>query len=512
MSILASLALAVIPAGAQEAIFANKSTVLMDENFRNTLWFNSNNAAGLGFAPLANYGNVDLNWDFEKGNLATQQSAEKFNDVSLKTSGAVGLKGWNLWGSFVFQNKFDTGCRYNCTVYEIDNLMPYYAADTTLSGWNRQNYELSMKMACPILWDRVCFGLEINYDCKVGAKQRDPRTETYKYRIDINPAVTIQLGKKNRLGLVFRYENGFERSQATNANSRFDQTIWLMNGLGNATTWKVGGNDGMKIYYYKANLFGGSLQWGCSDTNLDILLELAYNYKDLEGFTTPTLPKRMGRTAQNHFNALFQCMFGNDKSNKINFDAEVGMSDGYEPVQQRDDTPTQQQWVLLAENKLSSFNLITANLSYDHLFGNQDKRGYDWRVAANANFRMQDDSYNGTACLFNNKNIALNVQGDKQFKLKSTAIRLGADVLYNKSLGGEYVFTGLTTKLLPIQGLYKNDLTFWTSDYCKAGLSLDCNFQLKKLALDLCVNAGYAQAIGREANRITAGAKFGIIF
>jgi len=506
------LALAGFSAGAQETVCANKSTVLMDNNFRNTLWFNSNNASGLGFSPLADYGNVDLVWGFEKGDFATQQTGTGYNDVSLKTSGAVGLGGFRLWGSFVFQNKFDTGCRYNCTVYDVDNLMPYYAADTTLSNWNRQNYELAMKAASPVLWDRTCFGLELDYDSKVGAKQKDPRTETYKYRINIKPSVTVKLGQKNSLGLVFRYENGFERSEFTNANSRFDQVVWLMNGLGNATTWKVGGNEGLKVYYYKNNLFGASLQWAYCGNNLEILADLAYESRGIEGFSTPSLPKRMGRSAQNTYSAGLQMLFGEFKSNKIDLDAKLGMSSGFEPVQQRDDTPREQRWVLLAENEMSSYSLLDANLSYDHLFGNEDKRGYDWKVAATARYRMQDDRYNAPESRFNNANASLTIQGDKQFKLKSTAIRLGADILYNKSLSGEYEFQGLTTKLQPLQGLYKADMTYWTSDYFKTGLSVDCNFQLKKIALDLCVKAAYAKATGSNLNRITAGAQFGIIF
>jgi len=78
------LALAGFSAGAQETVSTNKSTVLVDENFRNTLWFHSDNAAGLGFAPLANYGNVDLNWDFRNGTLATQQEGTGYNDVSQR--------------------------------------------------------------------------------------------------------------------------------------------------------------------------------------------------------------------------------------------------------------------------------------------------------------------------------------------------------------------------------------------------------------------------------------------
>jgi len=508
---LVLLALAGFSARAQETIYANKSTVLNQENFRNTLWFNSTNASGLGFAPLADYGNVDLLWDFQNGEFAPQQTGTGYNDISLQTSGAKKLGGFKLWGSFLFQNKFDKGCRYNCTVYDIDNLMPYYAADTTLSDWNRQNYELSMKAAGPVLWNNVCFGLELDYDCKVGAKQRDPRAETYKYRINVKPSATIKIDGNNSLGFVFRYENGFERASYSNANARWDQTIWMMNGLGNGTLWKVGGNDGLKTYYYNANLFGGSIQWGYNDKDLELLVDLDYNYRDIEGFTTPTLPKRTGHAKQNRFNAGFQCLFGEYRSNKFNLDASVGMSSGLEPVQQRDDTPRAQQWVLLTENELSSYNLILAELSYDHLFGNQDKRGYDWRVAANAKFRMQDDRYNAPVCTFNNMNTALGIQGDKQFKLKATAIRLGADLLFNKSLGGEYT-ANLTKNNLPLKGLYTNDLIYWTTDYCKAGISLDCNFQLKKLALDLCVDAGYAQALGRNDNRITAGVKFGILF
>ena len=86
---------------------------MLQTNYRNTLWFTTGNAAGLAFAPLAAYNDLDLSYSGNFGEFSMAQDAVTSHNVRLATSGALSLGGFSLWGDFSFTNIFDKGVRYN---------------------------------------------------------------------------------------------------------------------------------------------------------------------------------------------------------------------------------------------------------------------------------------------------------------------------------------------------------------------------------------------------------------
>ena len=218
--VLSALFVSLCPSVAQAGGFEDRisSTALKETEIRNSLWLGSSSAAGLAFRPYRIFNTLDLNYNGEYGEYRALGEGKSSTEVSLDTEGAAYLGKFLVTGDFSFKNTFDQDALYNVLLYELEDNMPYYPMDSKSSGWKRQSYELGAGLTSPVLWDKASFGIDLEYYTKVGAKQLDPRTETYKYGLQLRPSVTVRLGE-SLLGLSVLYTDGFEMSEPSNNNT-----------------------------------------------------------------------------------------------------------------------------------------------------------------------------------------------------------------------------------------------------------------------------------------------------
>lgn len=484
------------------------STVSLEDNFRNALWFNGNNAAGMRFTPLSGYHELKLTYDGARGVFHLKQLPEKSNAVNVNTSGALELGGILLWGDFSFKNIFEDGAKYNSIRYIPEEDMPYSVADSVASPWTKQEYLLSMKAATPLLWDHVAFGTGIDYESKVGAKQRDPRVETYRYKIEITPGAVATFGKF-QIGLSAMYRNDFERAKPSNEGA-FSKVIWQTRGLGEFQTTKVGDNDGLKEYYYKENAYGAGLQLGYS-SNSTLLADFSFTRKSVDCFHNVKLPKRMGSTRQDLLKAKIQALLGGNNSHKIELDAAYSATDGLEYIQTLNTEAFNQNWDVVAVNRMSAFNRISAVLKYDWEIGNSDPRGYDWKLAADAGYLSRDYSYTLPASSDNSSSVFAGIGGFKQFKFDASSLVAGIGAGYNKSLGGEYIYGGLTPDAVVLD-LYRSDNAWYTTDYAKSDLNISFTKNTTRLDWFAKADASYIYPFGFDGGRLCCLISAGIIF
>lgn len=498
--IIAVLGLGAISAGAQNLADS-------ESNIRNSFWFGSNNAAAMSVRPVDFAKDLKLNYNSESGGLHLQQNPESLNDVSLHTRGDAKVGGFTVQGEFTFQNRFEKGTQYNAIRYEIDEAMPYYVADTCASGWNKQAYLMSVKLASPQYWDLLTFGVKLDYNARVGAKQKDPRCATYKHDVAIIPSATLSFGK-NIIGLYGSYTNGFERSVPTNENYRKDQMVFITTGLGEGKVAMVGGNDGLGTIYYRKHIIGAGLEYNHTGDNADLFAELTYANTMEAGFEKPGMPKPMGRINRNTIGAEFGGLFGSSRSHKAELGATVGLTDGTEMILKRDDTPGNPHWEVLAENLMSSFTRIEAHAGYDYM-SRKDDGHYDWSVGGNAEFSMRNYSYLIPANSFNATGILMTANGGKQFVKGNSAVLLKAEAGYNLSLGGEYIYSG-GTKTALIQKLYVKDIAILNSNYILFGGRASYSINTGRFCYNFDLSARYLKAA--DCGRLIANLSAGILF
>ena len=487
------------------------SQVLKENNFRNAPWMESNNSAGLAFRPIEMYKDLNVSYENNSGEFRLQQEANNRNNININTSGSTYLGKFLVWGSFSFQNTTEKGCNYNALMYEIEDDMPYYPIDTTQnSRWQKQKYELQAKLASPVLWDRVSFGVDLNYINKVGAKQLDPRAETYKYSIVVRPSVTVRLGK-SYIGLNGSYMNGNERSVPTNMNNWVDQRIYRHKGLGESTIGKVGGNDGIKTYKFMKNEFGGGLQYGYAGES-ELLADISFLKNKTEVISNPKLPFKEGTTNRTDIQAKVTYLFGDYKSNCLWIDGQYRTTEGIESIQKlTTESNTNQYYQVISANAMCKFKNVHVKFGYDHQFGSDDARGYDWIVGAKGDFLMKSDIYYLPESKFSATTFFADVFGGKQFKFNKSSLLVKLDGGYGMGLSGNYVYTGKNASYTPVLMHYKNS-EYYNTAYAKAGGQVSYTINSKKIGYIINLMADYIKPMGVATDRLVAKASVGLVF
>lgn len=487
------------------------SEVLKQNNFRNALWMESNNTAGLAFKPFEMYKDLDIRYENQSGDFRAKQEASRIDNISLNTSGSAYLGKFLVWGRFSFRNIFEKGRHMNALMYEIEDDMPYYPVDTTKnSPWTKQEYELEAKLASPVLWNRVSFGIDVRYADKVGAKQLDPRAEAYKYYIDVKPSVAIKLGN-SMIGINAIYQNGFERSKPKNENNWVNQAVFLHRGLGESIRGKVGDNDGIKEYMFKNNRYGGGIQYGYSGS-ADFLADFSFIMSDTHVLSEPEFPKKEGSTSKMAVDGNIRLLFGDYKSNSLWVKGTFSKTSGTEYIQQiATESITNQYWQVISQNVMSSFMNVDASFGYDHQFGADDKRGYDWIVGAYGDFMMKNHKYLLPVSYFKATTVFANVFGGHQFKFKSSSLLVKVNGGYGMSLGADYLYGGKNVTYEPVK-MYQGNKEYYDTAYAKAGGSVSYTLNTKKIGYIFNVMADYIKPMGVDTDRLIAKASFGIVF
>ncbi len=487
------------------------SQVLKENNFRNALWMESGNTAGLAFRPFTIYKDLDINYIHKSGKYRQAQDAGTINNVSLTTSGSAYLGKFIVWGKFSFRNIFEKDRNMNVLMYEVEPDMPYYPIDTTRnSGWTKQEYELQAKLVSPILWEKVSFGADVNYVNKVGAKHLDPRAETYKYYIAIRPSATVRLAN-HLIGINGFYYNSYERSDPGNMNNWVTQPVYLHKGLGESIRGKVGDNDGIKDYLFSSDSYGGGIQYGYVG-NIELIADVSYTIKNTDVVSTPLLPKNEGSTKRTDIKGNVAILFGKNKSDKLWIDVLKRSTQGTEYVTKIVTiSSTEQYWQVLSQNIMSNYNLLNGAIGYDHQFGASNSRGYDWIVGGYANFMMRTENYTLPSSKFSATTASVEVFGGKQFKFKKSSLLIKIDGGYGMSLGSEYVFGGKNKDYQPVK-LYQADCKYFNTPSVKIGGDVAYTINARKVGFIIKADADYFKPLGITSDRLYANASFGITF
>ena len=133
----------------------------MEMNLARSLWWSSNNAAGMSVMPLSKYSVVGLGYEMTSGDFKLTQDGEKENAVGFGTNGATSVGQTQLWGTFDYRNIVEKDASFITNLYDPHRDMPYYVADEVMSKFKKQSYDLGVKAAFPQLWGFVTPGMDL---------------------------------------------------------------------------------------------------------------------------------------------------------------------------------------------------------------------------------------------------------------------------------------------------------------------------------------------------------------
>lgn len=475
-----------------------------------SLWFHSANAAGLSITPFANFNEVSISYDLARGDYKRQQQGDRESLLRFNTNGAIQMGKIFLWGDFSYDNHTSNDSKYNTTLFDPLRDMPYYLGDPVISKWKRQSYDLRLKAASPLIGNVIGFGLEADYTANTGAKQNDPRSTTYDYKISVRPALIFRFSEKHYAGVNFLYNNSFERTIPV-ISGGIGQAAYVFRGLGNYSQEMVGGGGSISTLYYQANRIGGGVQYGFTG-KFSGLMELNYHYGAEDVFQQPTKPKRMGSVIQNVLEGKLQLMLEKEFLHKLTVGYYDKNTDGIEFIQVLDTRYEVQQWVTLAKYIRSNYKLKVITAAYD-LFKGRDQE-YTWRAGFKGEYSDKFDEY----YLPNSRLAAENIYGEVYFKknfLITTTSKLltGLNVGYNKNLGGYYTYSGADADSPVVTDFYYKDMRYLTSNYFRLGAEVNYSFLITdKAALFLKGEAQWLKAASFFNNRLNAVFSVGLTF
>lgn len=477
-----------------------------------SLWFNTNNAAGLGIIPLTDYSEVSARYIFDKGNYKLQQEGDSENDIQFNANGALRLGETSLWGNFTFSNITTKDSRFNTMLFDPSRDMPYYVADPVSSEWKKQLYDLSLKASSPLLWDRLGLGCELDYTSKTGAKQNDPRSTSYYYSVSARPSLIYKINDRNYFGINGVYENMFERIVPTNSNSQQDQQIFIMRGLGNFSPGVIGGLGGIGTFYYKSNKVGAAVQYGYH-SNINILLDIKGHYKIEDAYQSPSKPQRMGSTEQRFIDGNLQVLTKGSYTSKVTLDYTEKNTDGVEYIQVIDNSYAVQKWVTIDKYIRSNYKFRGASVRYDLFCGNE--KGYSWKTGVDGEYSDMADEYYLPKSEFEAENIYASVFVKKNFTLGENRFLLfGVDLGYNSNLGGKFIYNGADPNSIIIEEFYNKDFAHLTSNYYSAGLNFNYSMVVGKSSTALFVSGDckFLKPTEGSGNRINTEFSLGFTF
>ena len=448
------------------------------------LWFDSNNAAGLAALPFEKISSLSFNYDYKAGDYRLKQEGARTGTLGVDTQGALKVDKIQLWGRFSYYNVSDRGCRYNSLVYNpLDERKMYGVADTTLSTWKRQSYDMEMKASAP-LWKNILFGgLNVRYIDRIASKQHDPRAESYLYELTVSPSVMAILGKIG-IGASLHYSNSSERSVPSLSNSQQTQKVFILRGLGNYTEDFVG-SSGMGTMIYGCSAYGGGLQLSVSDK---FLLETGANASSTQLRQGISDPRAMNRADMTDLFLNASYLLKNSGLHKFSLKTLYRNSSGTEYSTKAEHGLG---WVIAAESVMSLYETVSARASYEAYI--KEGENLKWILGAELGFCAKNDRYILPESVFRWSSLNAELGAARVFyTAKGINMKMGASVHASKGLGGKYAYSGDKPESKIVKDWLPHDLSIRKSDSLGGSLSSDFGFKLAGLGeLHFALSASY---------------------
>jgi hypothetical protein len=503
---------AVQPASAQKTADKN-SPASLELLKAKSLWFNTTNGAGLTLDKMYNFSSVDFTYQLKSGDFKKLQDGDKERLLGVSTEGGQKLGTGYAWGKFSFNNEMQRNTQFNTTMLDPARGMPFYPVDPNISDWKKQDYRLEMKVASQPLWDRVILGIQGEYFANTGAKQVDPRAETYFYHINIKPGL-VALFNKHAVGINFVYENMVQESGTTNSNGQVNQDVYVMKGLGNYYPSVVGGLQSLGRFVYNGNKVGAAIQYSYGFSDIKFLLEGKYDYGVEDVISTPTKPKKEGSVVRELMDARLTAVKNGDNVSRLELSYSNRSTDGIEHVQVLDNTYEVQQWVDLYSSIRSTYNQedISARLDF---FRGAD-HDYKWKAGLFTNYRSNDDDYIMPHSRMIIKNMYFGADAKANLSLGGeTKLLAGAGFTYKNNFDGSYHYRGADPGSIIITQFMTPDFQFLKQSYYKIGGELSLYSGLGKMSragFYLKAALDYYKPIEGDNSRVQTNFGLGFIF
>lgn len=441
-------------------------------------WMKTNNAAGLLLDKPIDYTEVKFSYDSHSGNFHRPQTGEKINNLNFNVEGAVFVGNIYTWGKFDYTRANITDALFNSSIIDPYRDMPYMVADTNLSKWKNQIYDLQFKVATPKFWNKLSLGLDGSYNASSGAKQRDIRSENYYYLLQVKPGVVYSVNGNHSIGANFDFQTLKEESNLSNVNSYVDQNYYLLYGLGAA----IKGLGAGRSTNYEGNSVGGGIQYNYQGF-FNLLLSSNYKYKVEDVKTSSTSPREDATVKTKLWDAKLQIFKKlSTSTHYLTLNYSNKKMDGIEAITQYDNSQNQNGYITIYKDIRSTYKFQLASADYDFTIDRELE--YDWKFGVGVRYTNQEDVYLTPRSEKNAENIITQFRVKKNFILSKDALQrrvlISADYSYNKNLSGKYDYNGSHPEYIVVTEFEPTDTNYLNSNFYSLGASLTYSQKIKE--------------------------------
>lgn len=410
-----------------------------------SLWFsNTNNAAGAQLDEMGYYSQLGINYTHTEGDFQRTQLGTNNNGYGFSTDGGGefdNLKGAFMWGYFNYSHDKIHGARYNASLIDPLRGTPFYLADTNVSNWIHQSYELGMKAATPIIGNHWIFGVGLDYQNMQGAKQIDPRPNVQMSKFEVKPSIVFTAGK-HAVGANYSYSSRREDGTATNSISMITQPVWEVVAPGFYNTAEIGSGSFSGLRAYNANAMGGGLQYSFAGEKIKVLVSGEYNFAVEDVNNNYTIPKIIGTTKENTWDAKANLMWSINPDHSLFAEVEYynRSIDGIEYIQEWNNAYEESKWEVISKNIRSNFSTkrTTAKVDYMKNKGNS----YTWWAGLEIEKEALSDIYYLPRSTQDVENLYISAHVKKNFIFGKNAILVGVNGGMKKNQSGELTYSG----------------------------------------------------------------------
>ena len=494
------------------------------------IWMNNtNNAAGGVVDASKVYSISSFGIGTAEGDFKMVQDGNDNLTYGLSTEGGgiyEKLNNMFMWGSLSYTREALRGTQFNCLAYDPFRDVPFLLADSNTSKWIRQEYELSMKMASPQLFNFLTFGLSGNYVAGLSAKQVDPLARMDVSHFGWGASALMTFGKHN-IGLSFNHSNRREDGNAGIVNSKNTSRAWDYVAPGFFREAEFGSFGSLiDNRYFHMHTLAGGFQYGFKNDHWNILLSADYmqRVEDINNEQLNSSPgtgrQMIGTVKEDSWSGRFvtNYTFNNGNMLALNASYENRSVDGIEYFQEFDNTYEVQAWIVKAKYIRSNISKVNTQVKLDYIVN--DGNVYKWWFGANYSNGTNDWIYYLPTANQAVKNSFFGVFASRHIKLgKNNSLTINIDGGYQSNNKAELNYSGEGTQ--PENAGWTDftlkDFNYLTTEYAKAGVEISYSYSgfKKNSSLSLFITESVDMYVPNSDNfdrRVIQNLKIGLAF
>ncbi|MFG0592680.1 DUF6850 family outer membrane beta-barrel protein [Myroides odoratimimus] len=424
------------------------------------------------------YNDLNFLFDSQKGDFYRKQQGSQ---TTLYGVSSQGTKKWDkiyLKGNFNYNRIKQENVKFNASILDPFRGMPFIVADTNSSRWNKQQIDFNAQGILKVS-NKMSLGLFTGFEVYSGAKQRDIRSENYRYKLQINPSLSYHLTNNSSISAELNYVSFKEESSNSNTNTYIDQPYYELYGLGHhvkaigsgRTTNYFGNTLGTGINYLYKQKGYWLLFYGKTDLQVEDV-EISFSIPKKDG-TVKSRENKLGvfwGNTMDRYQSKVQLEYGNTNRKAIEY------------ISLYDSNIDNLGWDVKGQFVFSSYKMDRIDLGVDYLTKESTTGDFINWFTIKLSYLNQKDKYLATGSKFYNSSGV----GEFKYQRNLSVLRKKGELIasmglkYKHSFSSDYKYNGGYPNSLVVTELMQNELQYIDSSYWRIAPEIIYSLKLDK--------------------------------